>query len=79
MKAIALQKSSQIQCGQASIFDVTPPTRAPAQFYNRPLPDPHTWQTPAQNSALLEESTRIGLDPSEWRGECPENGVLEAQ
>ncbi len=51
---------------------------APAQFHNRSLADPHTWQAPAQNSALLEESTRIGLDPSEWRGECPENGALEA-
>ncbi len=30
---------------------------------------PHTWQAPAQNAALLEESTRIGLDPSEGRGE----------
>ncbi len=51
---------------------------APAQFHNRSLADPHTWQAPAQNSVLLEESTRIGLDPSEWRGECPENGALEA-
>ena len=50
---------------------------APAQFRNRSLADPHTWQAPAQNSALLEESTRIGLEPSEWRGECPENGALE--
>ncbi len=84
MKAIALKKSSQIQCGCASIFDVTPPIRAwgtllaPGQFHNRSLADPHTWQAPAQNSALLEESTRIGLDPSEWRGECPENGALMA-
>ena len=84
MKAIALQKSSQIQCCSASIFDVTPPTQAlgillaPAQFHNSPLPDPDTWQAPAQNPALLEESTRIGLDLSEWRGECPENGALEA-
>ena len=84
MKAIALQKSSQIQCGCASIFDVTPLTHAwgtllaPAQFHNRPLPDPDTWQAPAQNPALLKESTRIGLDLSEWRGECPENGALEA-
>ncbi len=83
MKAIALKKSSQIQCGSASIFDVTPPTHAwgtllaPAQFHNSSLADPHIWQAPAQNPALLEESTRIGLDPSEWRGECPENGALE--
>ena len=41
------------------------------------LADPPTWQAPAQNAALLEESTRIGLDPSEWRGECPKNGALE--
>ncbi len=87
MKAIVLQKSSQIQCGRASIFDVTTPKRAwgtllaPARFHNRSLAaaDPHTWQAPAQNAALLEESTRIGLVPSEWtqRGECPENGALE--
>jgi hypothetical protein len=83
MKATALKISSPIQCGNASIFDVTPPTRAwgtllaPAQFHNRSLADPHTWQAPAQNAALLEESTRIGLDPSKWRGECPENGALE--
>ncbi len=83
MKASALKKSSQIQCGRASIFDVTPPTRAwgtllaPAQFHNSSLADPHSWQAPAQNAALLEESTRIGLDPSEWRGECQGNGALE--
>ncbi len=41
------------------------------------LANPHNWQAPAQNAALLEESTRIWLDPSEWRGECPENGALE--
>ncbi len=50
---------------------------APAQFHNRSLADPPTWQAPAQNAALLEELTRTGLDPSEWRGECPENGALE--
>ncbi len=50
---------------------------APVQFHNRSLADPHIWQGPAQNAALLEESTRIGLDPSEWRGKCPKNGVLE--
>ncbi len=50
---------------------------APAQFHNSSLADPHIWQAPARNAALLEESTRIGLDPSEWRGECPENGALE--
>ncbi len=83
MKAIALKKSSRIQCGSASIFEVTPLARAwgtllaPAQFHNSSLADPHTWQAPAQNAALLEESNRIGLDPSEWRGECPENGALE--
>ncbi len=86
MKAIALQKSSQIQRGCAYIFDVTSPDTcvrhlvsrtAAVQFHNRSLADPHTWQAPAQNAALLEESTRIGLDPSEWRGECPENGALE--
>ncbi len=79
------QTIHQIQCSRASIFDVTPPTRAcgtllaPAQFHNRDLSlsDPHTWQAPAQNAALLEESTSIGLAPSEWRGECPENGALE--
>ncbi len=66
-KLLHFKKSSQIQCGSASIFDFTPPTRAwgallaPAQFHNHSLDDPHTWQAPAQNSALLEESTRIGL------------------
>ena len=50
---------------------------SPVQFHNRSLADPHTWQAPARSAALLEESTRIGLDPSEWRGECPENGALE--
>jgi hypothetical protein len=45
---------------------------APAQFHISPLPDPDTWQAPAQNPALLEESARIGLDLSKWRGECPE-------
>ncbi len=50
---------------------------APVQSQNLSLADPHTWQAPAQTAALLEESTRIGLDPSEWRGECPENGALE--
>ena len=49
----------------------------PSQFHNCSLADPHTWQAPAQNAALLEESTRIGLDPSERRGECPDNGALE--
>ncbi len=51
---------------------------APVQFNNRSLADPHTGQTPAQTAALLEESIRIGDDTSEWRGECPENGALEA-
>ncbi len=61
-----------------------PPTRAwgtllaPAQFHNRSLLDPDTCQAPAQNAVLLEELTRIGLDPSEWRGECLENDALEA-
>ncbi len=83
MKTIALIKSSQIQCGGASNIDVAPPTRAwstllaPAQFHNGSHADPHTWQAPAQNAALLEESTRIGLDPSEWRGKRPENGTVE--
>ena len=55
----------------------------PRIHFSRYPPDtcvrhPDTWQAPAQNPALLEESTRIGLDLSGWRGECPENGALEA-
>ncbi len=49
---------------------------APVHFHNRSLPDPHTRQAPAQAAALLGESTRKGVDPSEWRGECPEHGAL---
>ncbi len=70
MTAIALKTSSQIQCGSTSICAVTSPNTcvvAPAQFHNSSLADPHTLQAPAQTraAALLEESTRFGVD--QWR------------
>jgi hypothetical protein len=43
MKAIALKKSSQVECGSASMLTLPPLTReqgtllAPAQFHNRSL------------------------------------------
>jgi hypothetical protein len=51
---------------------------APAHFHNRSLADPHTWQAPAQNAALLEESIRIGLDPSEAQRRVPRNWYFGA-
>jgi hypothetical protein len=84
MKTIALKKIVRHNVAVHPFLTFTPPpTRAwgtllaPAQFHNRSLADPHTWQAPAKKTALLEESTRIGLDPPEWKGECPENGALE--
>ena len=68
-------------CWRTSILADTSPARAcstwlaPAQFHDRLLADPHTRQTPAETPPLLEEPTRIGIDPSERGGECPKHGA----
>ena len=67
-------------CWRTSILPDTSPARAcstclaPAQFRNRSLADPHTRQAPAETPPLLEEQTRIGIDPSERGGESPKHG-----
>jgi len=68
-------------CWRTSILADTSPARvcstwlAPAQFHNRLLADPHTRQASAETPPLLEELTRIGIDPSERGGECPKHGA----
>ena len=63
-------------CRRTSILADTSPASAcstwlaPAQFHDRLLADPHTRQAPAETPPLLEEPTRIGIDPSEQGGEC---------
>jgi hypothetical protein len=66
-------------CWRTSILTDTSPARAcstwlaPAQFHDLLLADPHT--RPAETRPLLEEPTRIGIDPSERGGECPKHGA----
>ena len=71
-----------MQCRRASILADTSPARAwstwlaPAQFHNRSIPEPHTWQALSQTPPLLAEPTRIGAGTSERVGMCLKHGAL---